>query len=50
MNYRPGSKNKAAPLEALKDAKSAVRFVRENASAFRFDKYKIIVPGVSAKG
>ena len=38
------------PLECVKDAKSAVRFLRKNASALKIDVDKLVVAGASAGG
>lgn len=50
VDYRTESKNKTTPFEALKDAKSAIRYVRKNASKFGIDKNRIIASGGSAGG
>jgi acetyl esterase len=39
-----------SPIESLMDAKSAMRWVRENAGRFRVDKNKIVAAGQSAGG
>ena len=49
-DYRVKSRNKTSPFESLKDAKSAVRFVRKNAKKFGIDPNKIIGSGGSAGG
>ncbi|MEQ8416047.1 MAG: alpha/beta hydrolase [Imperialibacter sp.] len=49
-DYRTESKNGTTPFEALKDAKSAMRFVRENARQFSVDPNKIAAGGGSAGG
>lgn len=49
-DYRVKQRQQATPFESLKDAKSAIRFVRENATAFHIDTAKIIASGGSAGG
>lgn len=49
-DYRTKSKNKTTPFESLKDAKSAIRFIRKNAFVFNIDTTKIIASGGSAGG
>ncbi|MBD0779222.1 alpha/beta hydrolase [Maribacter sp. ANRC-HE7] len=49
-DYRTKSKNKTTPFESLKDAKSAIRFIRKNALRFNIDSTKIIASGGSAGG
>ncbi|SDQ07358.1 alpha/beta hydrolase [Flagellimonas zhangzhouensis] len=49
-DYRTESKNHTTPFESLKDAKSAIRFLRKHASQFNIDKSKIIALGGSAGG
>lgn len=49
-DYRTETKNKTSPIESLKDAKSAIRFIRKNASDFGIDPTKIIASGGSAGG
>lgn len=39
-----------SPIEAVMDAKSAMRWVRENAAKFHLDRNKIVVAGQSAGG
>lgn len=50
VDYRTKNKNKTTPFESLKDAKSAIRFIRENALRFHIDSTKIIASGGSAGG
>lgn len=50
VDYRTESKNMTPPIESLKDAKSAIRFIRKNASEFGIDPSKIIASGGSAGG
>lgn len=49
-DYRTANKNKTTPFESLKDAYSAIRFIRSNASDFGVDPNKIIGSGGSAGG
>lgn len=49
-DYRIENKNKTTPFESLKDAKSAIRYIRKNASKFHIDPIKIIASGGSAGG
>ena len=49
-DYRTENKHKTTPFESLKDAKSAIRFIRKNASKFNIDPNKIIASGGSAGG
>ncbi|MCK4853058.1 MAG: alpha/beta hydrolase [Bacteroidales bacterium] len=49
-DYRVESRQKISPFESLKDAKSAIRFIRKNAEEFHIDKGKIIASGSSAGG
>lgn len=48
--YRVKNRNGTTPFDALKDAKSAVRFIRSNAQKFSVDPDKIIASGGSAGG
>ncbi|EAR00004.1 lipase, putative esterase [Maribacter sp. HTCC2170] len=50
VDYRTATKHKTTPFESLKDAKSAIRFIRKNASKFSIDPTKIIASGGSAGG
>ncbi len=50
VDYRIRQKHETTPFESLKDAKSAIRFIRENASEFHIDPNKIIASGGSAGG
>lgn len=50
VDYRTNNKNKTTPFESLKDAKSAIRFIRKNAARFYIDATKIIASGGSAGG
>jgi acetyl esterase/lipase len=49
-DYRTKKSSNTDPFESLKDAKSAIRFVRKNASDFGIDPNKIIASGGSAGG
>lgn len=49
-DYRVKSRNKTTPFESLKDAKSAMRFVRAHATQFNIDPNRIIASGGSAGG
>lgn len=50
VDYRVESRHQTSPFESLKDAKSAIRFVRINADRFHIDPEKIIACGGSAGG
>lgn len=50
VDYRTSEKHNTTPFESLKDAKSAIRYIRNNASDFRIDPNKIIASGGSAGG
>ncbi|MFH4967443.1 alpha/beta hydrolase [Gaetbulibacter sp. M240] len=49
-DYRTRNDNHTTPFESVKDAKSAVRFIRKNATKFQIDPLKIIASGGSAGG
>ena len=49
-DYRVKSRNKTTPFDAAKDAKSAVRYLRENAKQMGIDTNKIVAAGGSAGG
>ncbi len=49
-DYRTRSKHGTSPFESLKDAKSAMRFLRANAAMWQVDSSKIIAAGGSAGG
>ena len=49
-NYRVSSRNHTTPFESLKDAKSAIRFVRSHARQFHIDPDKLVGGGGSAGG
>ena len=50
VDYRVRERHKTTPFESLKDAKSAIRYVREHASELNIDPSKIIAAGGSAGG
>jgi acetyl esterase len=50
VDYRTKNQNNTTPFESLKDAKSAIRFLRKNANKFHIDTTKIIAAGGSAGG
>lgn len=50
VDYRIKNIHQTSPFESLKDAKSAIRFVRAHASDFQIDPHKIIAAGGSAGG
>lgn len=49
-DYRVASRNKTTPFEALKDAKSAMRFLKSHAQDFGLDSSRIVAAGGSAGG
>jgi len=49
-DYRVESRNKTTPFESLKDAKSAIRFIRKHAECFHVDTARIVACGGSAGG
>lgn len=49
-DYRVRSRNNTTPFDALKDAKSAIRYLRKNAAKFHIDPDKIVASGGSAGG
>ncbi|WP_017256944.1 alpha/beta hydrolase [Pedobacter arcticus] len=50
VDYRVKNRQKITPFESLKDAKSAMRFVRKNARDFQVNPNAIIASGGSAGG
>ena len=50
VEYRIFNRHGTFPFESVKDAKSAIRWIRENADRYRIDKEKIIASGNSAGG
>ena len=49
-NYRVKSRNNSTPFDAVEDAKSAIRWIRENAKELGVNKRKIVAAGGSAGG
>ncbi|UBM58563.1 alpha/beta hydrolase [Marinilongibacter aquaticus] len=49
-DYRVNKRQKTTPFESLKDAKSAMRFVRSHAQKLHIDPDKIVASGGSAGG
>lgn len=49
-DYRVTSRHGSTPFESLKDAKSAIRFIREHARELGVDPQKIVASGGSAGG
>ncbi len=49
-DYRVKSRQQTTPFESVKDAKSAIRFIRENAKKFYIDPSRIVASGGSAGG
>lgn len=49
-DYRVKSRHNASPFECLKDAKSAIRYLRKNATELGIDPDQIIASGGSAGG
>ena len=49
-DYRTSKVNGTTPFESVKDAKSAIRFIRKNATKFNVDGTKLIASGGSAGG
>jgi len=50
VDYRTKNKNNTTPFESLKDAKTAIRFIRKNAKTYGIDNSKIIAAGGSSGG
>lgn len=50
VEYRIGARHGSLPFESVKDARSAIRWLRENASRLNIDTKKIIATGNSAGG
>lgn len=50
VDYRVNKQHKTTPFESLKDAKSAIRFIRNHAGEFHVDTSKIVASGGSAGG
>lgn len=49
-NYRVKSRNQSTPFDVVEDAKSAVRWIKENAKELGVNKKKIVAAGGSAGG
>ncbi|MEN8187304.1 MAG: alpha/beta hydrolase [Bacteroidota bacterium] len=50
VDYRVNKRQQTTPFESLKDAKSAIRFIREHADELYIDTSKIVTVGASAGG
>jgi acetyl esterase/lipase len=50
VDYRVKSRHNTTPFESLKDAKSAIRFLRKNAVELGIDANRIVASGGSAGG
>jgi len=50
VDYRIKLRQGTTPFESLKDAKSAIRFIRKNAQLFQINKDSIVASGGSAGG
>ena len=50
VEYRIKGRHNTYPFESVKDAKSAMRWIRENAEKYNIDSNKIIATGDSAGG
>ena len=50
VDYRVKNRQQTTPFESVKDAKSAIRFIREHAEEYHVDTSKIIALGGSAGG
>lgn len=50
VEYRVKTRHQTSPFESLKDAKSAMRFIRKYAPRFHIDPTKIVAAGGSAGG
>lgn len=50
VDYRTEAKHSTTPFESVKDAKSAMRYIKKNAADFGVDSNKIIASGGSAGG
>ncbi|PZX54929.1 alpha/beta hydrolase [Algoriphagus chordae] len=48
VDYRTKNEHKTSPYESISDAKSAMRYLRENSSKYHIDQDKIIASGGSA--
>ncbi|WP_430811872.1 MULTISPECIES: alpha/beta hydrolase [unclassified Carboxylicivirga] len=50
VDYRVNERQQTSPFESLKDAKSAIRYIKEQADKFHIDTSKIVAAGGSAGG
>lgn len=50
VDYRVSKRHQTTPFESLKDAKSAIRYIREHAEEFYIDTSRIVASGGSAGG
>lgn len=50
VDYRVRERHQTSPFESLKDAKSAIRYIRENAEILNIDPLRIVAAGGSAGG
>ncbi len=50
VDYRVRGRHQTSPFESLKDAKSAIRYIRENAETLNIDPSRIVAAGGSAGG
>ena len=50
VDYRVKKRQQTTPFESLKDAKSAIRYIRSHAEEFQVDTSKIVASGGSAGG
>lgn len=50
VDYRVKERQQTTPFESLKDAKSAIRYLREHADKFQIDISRIVAAGGSAGG
>ncbi len=50
VDYRVNSRQQTTPFESLKDAKSAMRYIREHAGELHIDTSRIVASGGSAGG
>ncbi len=50
VDYRVRNRHKTTPFESVKDAKSAIRFLRANAKKYNINPKKIVASGGSAGG
>ncbi len=50
VDYRVKNRQESTPFESLKDAKSAIRYIKEQAATLQVDTAKIVAAGGSAGG